>query len=354
MANRRVECPIVQKTKKETRVVVSLGPTLGDEDAIAAAIALDADFRQPFGYRVQDHFAQFAILERLRKKLGKPAQVYVDLPSERPRIGRLEADLHVQPGRQVRVCAVGYGDAPDVVPVPALARFLPALQPGHRLLIRDGHTVLRILAQDNAELIAQVESTIESIASNNNVMFPDSAVLFEPIVEDDHRLLEAYRQASFAPEWIMLSLVTSIRQVAAARSVLAGIFGERAPRLMVKIETAKSVEQMCPLLDACDGLLVGRGDLGMTMPPEMIPAIQEDAVRACRQAGKPVLVATEYLQRFAETGVPNRAELSDVALAARQGVDGVVLTKETSGSPFAIESVRLAQRIIEVERKRQV
>jgi pyruvate kinase len=334
-------------------VVVSLGPTLGDEDAIAAAVALDADFRQPFGYRVQDHFAQFAMVDRMRKKLGKPAQVYVDLPSERPRIGRLETELCLQPGQHVRVSAADHGHTPDEVPIPALARFLPALHPGHRLLIRDGHTVLRLLTLNQTEATAQVESAVESIATNNNIMFPDSAVLFEPIVADDHQLLERYRQASFAPDWIMLSLVTSPPQVATARAVLAGIFGGRPPRVMVKIETAKSVEQMQALLEVSDGLLVGRGDLGMTMPPEQIPAIQEDVVQACRRAGKPVLVATEYLQRFAETGIPNRAELSDVALAVRQGTDGIVLTKETSGSPFALESVRLAKRVIAVERKRQ-
>jgi pyruvate kinase len=275
--------------------------------------------------------------------------VYVDLPSERPRIGVLDTELQLQAGQRVRICAAERGHAPDEVPIPALLRFLPALQAGHRLLIRDGHTVLRLKAFANSEAIAEVESTIESVATNNNIMLPDSAVLFEPIVEDDRRLLEHYRQASFAPDWIMLSLVTSTRQVQAARSLLTEVFGARTPRLMVKIETAKSVEQMQALLDASEGLLVGRGDLGMTMPPEQIPAIQEDVVLACRRAGKPVLVATEYLQRFAETGIPNRAELSDLALAVRQRADGIVLTKETSGSPYALESVRLAKRVIEVE-----
>jgi pyruvate kinase len=336
-------------------VVVSLGPTLGNESEIAAALALEADFRQPFGYRVQDHFAQFAIVDRLRRQMGKTAQVYVDLPSERPRIGILDAELNLQPGQRVRVCAAERGRAPDAVPIPALLRFLPALQAGHRLLIRDGHTVLRLREVTESEAIAEVETTVESIATNNNIMFPDSAVRFEPIVEDDRRLLKRYRQASFMPDWVMLSLVTSVPQVQAARASLAEIFGQRTPRVMVKIETAKSVEQMQALLGDCEGLLVGRGDLGMTMPPEQIPAIQEDVVLACRQAGKPVLVATEYLQRFAETGAPNRAELSDLALAVRQGVDGIVLTKETSGSPYALESVRLARRVIEVElcRKKQ-
>jgi pyruvate kinase len=334
--------------------VVSLGPAMSREGDIASAIELGVDFRQPFGYRVQDHFAQFALVDNLRRRLGKPSKVYVDLPSERPRIGVLAAELRLEPGQAVRVTTATQSQTSDEIPIPALSRFLPALQPGHRLLVRDGHTVLRVQRTDSAGLLAEVVSSVESIATNNNVMFPVSAVLFEPLVDDDRELLCSYRQAAFAPDWVMLSLITSTEQVMRAREELVGIFGDKAPRVMVKVETAKSVERLRDLLAVSDGLLVGRGDLGMTMPPESIPAIQEDAVKACRQAAKPVLVATEFLQRFAESGVPNRAELSDVALAVRQGVDGIVLTKETSGSHYALESVRLAKRIIAVEQGRRM
>jgi pyruvate kinase len=344
----------VSNTSTETRVVVSLGQALSREDDIASAIELGVDFRQPFGYRVQDHFAQFATVDNLRRRLGKTAQVYVDLPSERPRIGVLRTELQLTPGQCIQVTAKAQGYAPDEIPIPALSRFLPALQPGHRLLIRDGHTVLQVQRTDSVGLLAKVISSVEGIATNNNVMFPDSAVLFEPLVDDDRELLRRYRKDAFAPDWVMLSLITSTEQVMRAREELAGIFGNKAPRVMVKIETAKSVERLRDLLAVSDGLLIGRGDLGMTMPPENIPAIQEDAVNACRQAAKPVLVATEFLHRFAESGVPNRAELSDVALAVRQGVDGIVLTKETSGSPYALESVRLAKRIIAVEYNRRM
>jgi pyruvate kinase len=335
-----------------TRIVASLGPSLSNEADLAAALELDADFRQPFGYRIQDHFSQFAALDRLRGKLGKPSRIYVDLPSERPRIGVLKRELQLQPGQRVRVvCRAEGGDA-DELPMPGWERFAPALLAGHRLLIRDGHTILRLTEVAATHAQAVVEQSVEGVATNNNIMFPDSAVMFEPVVEEDRRLLRRYRDAGMLPDWIMLSLVTSVQQVMRAKAALHEIWGTQLPRVMVKIETAKAVEQMTALLAEAEGLLVGRGDLGMAVPPETIPAIQEDVVRQCRAAGKTVLVATEFLQRFAETGVPNRAELSDVALAARQGVSGIVLTKETSGSPFALASIRLAQRVIAVETAR--
>jgi pyruvate kinase len=261
--------------------------------------------------------------------------------------------LNFEPGQQVSVIAAAQSNADNEVPVPALTRFLISLEPGHRLLIRDGHTVLRVQSVHQGIVETQVERAVEAVATNNNIMFPDSAVGFEPIVDADRELLCRYREAAFTPDWVLLSLISSTTQVVSAKGVLRNIFGDAMPRVMVKIETAKSVERMRELLNISDGLLVGRGDLGMTMPPECIPAIQEDVATACRCAGKPVLVATEFLQRFAESGVPNRAELSDVALAVRQRVSGIVLTKETSGSLHALDSVKLARRVIEVELARR-
>jgi pyruvate kinase len=338
-----------------TRVVASLGPTLSTEADIIAALELGAAFRQPFGYRAQPHFDQFACAFQNRERLRQinatvSGEIYVDLPSERPRIGHLHSALQLHPGQVIRLVATPGSATSDEVPIPALARFVTALQVGHRVLLRDGNVVLRIAGvRADASVTAEVEHAAQPIDTNNNLMFPDSAVRFDPIVDEDRALLARYRQAGYAPDWVMLSLIASVEQVRRARAELREIFGDRAPRVMVKIETAKSVEGMRDLLDVADGLLVGRGDLGMTTPPERIPAIQAEVVNACREAGKPVLVATEFLQRYAETGVPNRAELSDVALAVRQHVSGIVLTKETSSSPHALDAIRLARRIIEVE-----
>ncbi len=339
-----------------TRVVVSLGPTLSSASEIAAALELGADFRQPFGYRGQPHFDQFATIQRERERLlatGSPisGEVYVDLPSERPRLGVVSSPVHLNEGEKVRLRASERSTTPGEIPIPALARFVGAVAPGHRILLRDGNVVLRVCEIESPQVLtAEVLRAVQPVETNNNLMLPDSAVQFEPVVEEDRVLLARYRDNGFLPDWVMLSLIASVEQVNKARRELQLMFESRAPRVMVKIETSKSVELMHELLQVSDGLLVGRGDLGMTMPPECIPAIQQKVVNVCRAAGKPVLVATEFLQRYAETGVPNRAELSDVALAVRQGVSGIVLTKETSSSLHALDSVRLARRIIEVER----
>lgn len=312
------------------------------------ALELDADFRQPFGYRRQDHFNQFAILDRLRKLMNRRGQVYIDLPSERPRVGVLDGELQLTVSETVRISVAQNGQGREI-PIPGLARYLGELKKSQRVLIRDGNIALRIVNVSANEATATVETATEAIATNNNVVLPDSDLMFHPLTEPDVALLKKYRDAGFAPDWVLLSFVISTQQIDEAREQLKTIFGERAPKIMVKIETVKSFERMETLLADSDGLLVARGDLGVAVAPERLPAMQEDIVRACRTAGKPVLVATQFLQIFADTGVPNRAELSDLALAVRQGVSGILLTKETSGSKFPRESMELVRRVIEIE-----
>lgn len=226
------------------------------------------------------------------------------------------------------------------------------LEVGHRVLIRDGNIALRVTAVSEAAT-AIIETATEAIWTNNNVVLPDSELVFHPMTGPDLALLHQYRQAGFAPDWVMLSFVISVRQIEEAREQLHGIFGEHAPKIMVKIETAKSFERRNALLANCDGLLVARGDLGVAVAPERLPAMQEDIVATCRSARKPVMVATQFLQIFADTGVPNRAELSDLALAVRQGVSSILLTKETSGSKFPRDAMQLVKRVIEVETSRR-
>ncbi len=349
----------------ETCLVVSLGPTLSNESEIAAALEFDADFRQPFGYRKQDHFGQFAIVDRLRKQMNRRGTVYIDLPSERPRVGVLATELQLTVGQAVRISTAaqissprtlpdgeGCGTQIPEIPIPGLARYMGEIKPGNRVLIRDGNIALKVTGVSDSEASAVVETATEAIWTNNNVVLPDSDLMFHPLTQPDLEMLRQYRESSFAPDWVLLSFVTSVQQIEEARVQLREIFADRAPKIMVKIETAKSFERMGALLANSDGLLVARGDLGVAVAPERLPAMQEDIVRACHAAGKPVLVATQFLQVFADTGVPNRAELSDLALAVRQGVSGILLTKETSGSKFPREAMQLVKRVIGVESQR--
>src|SRR3954453_6010091 len=119
---------------------------------------------------------------------------------------------------------------------------------------------------------------------------------------------------------------------------------------MTKLEKSSAVEQLEAIVDRSDAVMVARGDLGVEMPPQKVPVIQRRILRACRKAGKPVIVATQMLESMITTPTPTRAEASDVATAIYDGTDAVMLSAESASGQFPVEAVRMMDRIIlEVE-----
>ena len=121
---------------------------------------------------------------------------------------------------------------------------------------------------------------------------------------------------------------------------------------MAKIETVTAVECAEDIINAADGIMVARGDLGLAIGYVRLPEVQERLVAAARQAHKPVVVATQIVEMFAETGLPERAELSDLSMIARQRANAVMLGKETVFSPRPIECIRLAREVLAYETQR--
>ena len=143
-------------------------------------------------------------------------------------------------------------------------------------------------------------------------------------------------------DWIALSFV----QRAADADELRDLVGGRC-RLMAKLEKPAALEALDSIVAAFDAVMVARGDLGVEMPPETIPTAQRRIVRACRETGKPVVVATQMLESMVNSPVPTRAEASDVATAVYEGADVVMLSAETAAGRYPVESVRIMNRIIE-------
>ena len=138
---------------------------------------------------------------------------------------------------------------------------------------------------------------------------------------------------------------------APARKEIRSFLGPSV-RVMAKFETVAAVDSAAEIIDEADGIMVARGDLGLAVGYVRLPGIQEQLVAAARQAGKITVVATQVLEVFAETGLPLRAELSDLSLVARQRADVVMLGKETVFSPRPIECIRFAREVLTYETRR--
>jgi pyruvate kinase len=327
-----------------TGVVASMGRTLYGEERLRQAVdAGAAAFRLPLGLLDRDLLADFIAA----RAAGAP--VLLDLPASRPRVGEMAPSL-LAPGDRVLLKDTTSADSQTVVPLPGLARVVDHVAPGHRIFFRDGRHqfVVRERRDDNA-FIVECLAASGLLETSHGCSFPDSPVAWDPLRVEDHQLFARFAAEGLRPDGVLVSFAVSPAQLETVRDALAGFWPGNDIAVFAKIETSAALDGLPALLEAADGLLLGRGDLGLAVPPEYLPRIQEDTARLCRGHGKPLFVATQILEVFARTGDVYRAELSDIALAVRQRVAGLVLCAETNDSPRPIACIELARRVIDVE-----
>jgi pyruvate kinase len=180
---------------------------------------------------------------------------------------------------------------------------------------------------------------------------PDSPSPFKTVTGQDRSLLSALAGERLIPDWLALSLIASPQDVLDARREVTDLLG-CSVRMMAKFETVAAVGSAEEIISESDGIMVARGDLGLAVGYVRLPEVQEQLVAGARRAGKVAVVATQVMEVFAETGLPQRAELSDLSLIARQQADAVMLGKETVYSPRPIECIRLAHEVLAYEARR--
>lgn len=175
--------------------------------------------------------------------------------------------------------------------------------------------------------------------SRKGVNIPDVKLATSPLTEKD--LSDLDFALSQGVDWVALSFVQSASDVLQARTII----GDRA-LLMSKIEKPAALDEIDDIIQASDGIMVARGDLGVELPPEQVPSVQKNLVGKCRQIGKPVLVATQMLESMIHAPTPTRAEASDVATAVFDGADAVMLSAETAAGKYPEEAVKIMARIV--------
>src|SRR5690606_18609044 len=164
------------------------------------------------------------------------------------------------------------------------------------------------------------------------------------LTEKDRRDLDAVLATGV--DWIVRPFVQRPEDLAEVRKIARG----RAA-LMAKIEKPQAVARLAEIIELSDALMVARGDLGVEMPIEAVPGIQKQITRACRRAGKPVVVATQMLESMISAPVPTRAEVSDVSIAVFEGADAIMLSAESAAGQYPVEAVSMMNRIaVQVER----
>ncbi len=325
---------------RRTKIVATLGPASSDEATIRALFEAGVDvFRLNFSHGTQaDQRARLETVRRVEAAVGRPIGVLIDLQGPKLRIGTFEGGrATLQEGAAFRLqLAPMTGSATGVqLPHPEI---FAALRTGDRVLIDDGKVRLRVgsVSADHAATVVEVGGVI---SDRKGVNVPNRVLDIPALSEKD--LSDLRYALDMEVDWVALSFVQTPDDVRKAKAIIEG----RAA-VMAKIERPTVLDSLEEIVDLCDGIMVARGDLGVELPPEGLPAIQKRIVRLTREAGKPVIVATQMLESMIASPIPTRAEVSDVATAVYEGADAVMLSAESASGKYPREAVAVMDRII--------
>jgi len=296
-------------------------------------------FRLNFSHGTQeDHASVHRAIRRLEEDMKRPIGILQDLQGPKIRIGTLtDGKLPLESGDTVRFVLGSAEGTKNAIPLPHPEVF-EAIAPGQELLIDDGRVRLSVTGCGRDDFEARV--AVGGVISNRKgVNLPKTDLNLSPLTEKDRADLAF--GLDLGVEWVALSFVQKPSDLIEARALI----GERAG-IMSKIEKPSALDRIDDIVRLSDAVMVARGDLGVEIPHEEVPARQKELVRACRFAVKPVIIATQMLDSMVNAPTPTRAEASDVATAIYDGADAVMLSAESASGRYPIEAVTMMDRII--------
>jgi pyruvate kinase len=333
------------KRERRTKIVATLGPSSSDPAVIDRLFIAGADvFRINMSHTSPEAMRAYVdTIRKIENRHSRPIGVLADLQGPKLRLGTFAAggvDL-VEQAAFVLDNDPKPGDL-NRVHLPH-AEILSALKAGDRLLVNDGKVRLKVTEASPKRALTKVE-VAGHVSDRKGVSLPDTIVTLSALTPKDQTDLEAALEKGV--DWIGLSFIQRPEDIAEARKFTRG----RAA-IMSKIEKPQAITRLSEIIELSDALMVARGDLGVEMPLERVPGLQKQITRGARQAGKPVVVATQMLESMITSPVPTRAEVSDVATAIFDGADAIMLSAESAAGQHPVEAVETMDRIArEVER----
>ena len=326
---------------RRTKIVATIGPASSEAAMIEALVEAGANaFRLNFSHGThEDHAERARVVRDLEAASGwRTLALIADLQGPKLRIAQLPEPLTLTRDQEVLVAGAD-GARDGVIPI-APSVIADVLQPGHEILIDDGHIRLRVedLERGQARCAVLVGGTI---TSNKGVNLPGVPLPIPSITPKDVTDLEF--ALDLGVDWIALSFVRSGADVRDLRRLVEDA-GSSA-HVIAKIEKAEAVDNLEEILAEADAVMVARGDLGVEMGPAAVPLIQKRIIVRSLEFGLPVITATQMLESMISSPEPTRAEASDVANAILDGTSAIMLSGETAVGAYPVEAVSLMDNI---------
>jgi pyruvate kinase len=326
-----------------TKIIATVGPASASEKVLTQLVLAGVNvFRLNMSHGDHStHQTVFRTIQAVAKKLELPIAVLADLCGPKIRTGRFINDqIVLEKGTAVTISTTA-----DIGTEGLIVSQYPALatdvKPGNRILLADGVLELEVVSTSATEVKCQVIHGGE-LGNNKGINLPGVDVSAPGMTPKDYE--DARFAINLGVDFIALSFVRTAQDVERLRSLLDQ--HECQTRIVAKIEKPEALENVEAILDATDAIMIARGDLGVELPPEQVPAVQGQLIKMAAESGTPVIVATQMLESMIQHSRPTRAEVTDVSHAVEGGVDAVMLSAETAAGSFPVEAVEMMDRII--------
>jgi len=329
------------KRNRKAKILATLGPASSSSYIIENIFKAGCDvFRLNFSHgSVETHRKNLESIRNLEAKYDHATCVLADLQGPKLRVGDFKnTQEELKKGQKFILDTKSSLGNDKRVNFPH-AEIYEHLTPNSMLLINDGRIRLQVIEQHKDQLVTEVLN--DGIISNNKgVNIPDVILPIDSLTNKDRADLQKALEMNV--DWVALSFVQQADDIIKLKKIIDG-----KALIMAKIEKPSAVKNIDEIIQAADGIMIARGDLGVEMPTEKVPIVQKNIIKRCRHFGKPVVVATQMLESMILNLVPTRAEASDVANAIYDGTDAVMLSGESAVGDYPIESVSTMNNIIE-------
>ena len=322
---------------RKTKIICTLGPAVDSEDMIRTLIRTGMDAaRFNFSHGSHgEHLERLNMLKSVRDAMGRPVATILDTKGPEIRIRSFDTkSITLESGDIFTLTTQDVVGNRGWVSV-TYPKLHEELAPGQEILIDDGLVAIRVDRIEDTKIICTVENG-GTLSANKSINIPGVHIQLPALTEKDVDDIRFGVANDF--DFIAASFVRRAADVEAVRAVLHECGGDDV-KIIAKIENQEGVDNLDEILEAADGIMVARGDLGVEIPAARVPILQKQMIRKGLQLGKPVITATQMLDSMMRNPRPTRAEVSDVANAVYDGTGSVMLSGETAGGKYPVEAI---------------
>jgi len=338
--------------KMKTKIVATIGPACKDRVTLENMVEAGLDVaRLNFSHGKKFEFAAWIkIFREIRKEKQQAIAIIQDLQGPRIRVGKLNKPIKLKKDQIVKLVVKEkiFKNTAKEITIPLVYKTLNQNnKENDHILIDNSKIELRVSAVERKQIKAKVIIGGE-IISHKGINLPNTKISLPIITKKDQEDLKF--GIEYKVDFITLSFIRTANDIKAGRKLVEQSGGKDI-QIIAKVETKEALTNIKDIIEQADAVMIGRGDLGIELPMEEVPIAQKKIIKLCREAGKPVITATQMLSSMEFNPKPTRAEVSDVANAILDGSDAVMLSEETAMGKYPVETVTQMNKIIQINEK---